>query len=58
MAAREQLFVKAELLLAEDMPIIPIYWRHEDYVVSEKMAEGYARLPFQSYNLIYTKLAE
>ena len=58
MAAREQLFVKTELLLAEDMPIIPIYWRHEDYVVSEKMAEGYARLPFQSYNLIYTKLAE
>ena len=58
MASREQLFVKAELLLAEDMPIIPIYWRHEDYVVSEKMAEGYARLPFQSYNLIYTKLAE
>ena len=58
MVAREQLFVKAELLLAEDMPIIPIYWRHEDYVVSEKMAEGYARLPFQSYNLIYTKLAE
>lgn len=58
MVAREQLFVQAELLLAEDMPIIPIYWRHEDYVVSEKMAEGYARLPFQSYNLIYTKLAE
>ena len=40
------------------MPIIPTYWRHEDYVVSEKMAEGYARLPFQSYNLIYTKLAD
>lgn len=58
MVAREQLFVQAELLLAEDMPIIPIYWRHEDYAVSEKMAEGYARLPFQSYNLIYTKLAE
>ena len=58
MVAREQLFVQAELLLAEDMPIIPIYGRHEDYVVSEKMAEDYARLPFQSYNLIYTKLAE
>jgi len=58
MVAREQLFVQAELLLAEDMPIIPIYWRHEDYAVSEKMAEGYARLPFQAYNLIYTKLAE
>lgn len=58
MVAREQLFVQCEMLLAEDMPIIPTYWRHEDYVVSEKMAEGYARLPFQSYNLIYTKLAE
>ena len=58
MVEREQIFVKCEKLIAEDMPIIPIYWRHEDYVVSEKMAEGYARLPFQSYNLIYTKLAE
>lgn len=58
MEEREQIFIKCEKLLAEDMPIIPIYWRHEDYVVSEKMAEGYARLPFQSYNLIYTKLAD
>lgn len=56
--AREQLFIEAEKLIAEDLPIIPMYWRHEDYVVSEKMAEGYARLPFQAYNLIYTKLAE
>ena len=58
MVAREQLFVQCEMLIAEDMPIIPTYWRHEDYAVSEKMAEGYARLPFQSYNLIYTKLAD
>lgn len=56
--AREQLFVEAEKMIAEELPIIPMYWRHEDYVVSEKMAEGYARLPFQAYNLIYTKLAE
>lgn len=56
--AREQLFVQCEKLIAEDMPIIPMYWRHEDYVVSEKMAEDYARLPFQAYNLIYTKLAD
>lgn len=56
--AREQIFVQCEQLLAEDMPIIPMYWRHEDYVVSEKMADGYARLPFQAYNLIYTKLAD
>ena len=56
--AREQLFVQAEQLLAEDMPIIPMYWRYEDYVVSEKFASGYARLPFQAYNLIYTKLAD
>lgn len=57
-AAREQLFVQAELMLAEDMPFIPIYWRHEDYVVSEKVADGLIRLPFQYYNLIYTTLAE
>ena len=40
------------------MPIIPTYWRYEDYVVSEKLVEGYNRLPFQGYNLFYTKLAE
>ena len=57
-AAREQLFVQAEMMLAEDMPFIPIYWRHEDYVVSEKVTGGLIRKPFQYYNLIYTTLAE
>lgn len=54
--AREQLFVQAEMMLAEDMPFIPVYWRHEDYVVSEKIADNFVRLPFQYYNLIYTTL--
>ena len=40
--------------LAEDMPVIPVYWRHEDYAVSEKLVEGYARKPFQAYNFICT----
>jgi len=57
-AAREQIFVQAEMKLAEDMPVIPVYWRHEDYAVSEKLVEGYARKPFQAYNFIYTKLAD
>ena len=56
--AREQLFIQAEMMLAEDMPIIPVYWRHEDYVVSEKITGGLLRLPFQYYNLIYTTLAD
>ena len=56
--AREQIFVKAELQLAEDMPIIPTYWRAEEYLASEKIASGALRLPFQYYNLIYTTLAE
>ena len=34
-AAREQIFVQAEMKVAEDMPVIPVYWRHEDYAVSE-----------------------
>lgn len=54
---REQIFVQAELQLAEDMPIIPTYWRAEEYVTSEKIASGALRLAFQYYNLIYTKLA-
>ena len=57
-AAREQIFVQAEMKLAEDMPVIPVYWRHEDYAASEKLVEGYARKPFQAYNFIYTKLAD
>ena len=57
-AAREQIFVQAEMKLAEEMPVIPVYWRHEDYAVSEKLVEGYARKPFQAYNFIYTKLAD
>ena len=57
-AAREQIFVQAEMKLAEDMPVIPVYWRHEDYAASEKLVEGYARKPFQAYNFIYTKRAD
>ena len=57
-AAREQLFVKAEQMIKEDQMVIPIYWKHEDYVASEKLLSGYVRKPFQAYNLIYTKLAK
>lgn len=56
--AREQIFVECEMKIAEDLPVIPIYWRHEDYVASEKMSGGYLRKPFQAYNLIYTTLDE
>jgi len=58
LVAREQIFIQCEMLLKEDMPIIPIYWRAEDYVVSEKLVGGYARMPFQGYNLFYTRLAD
>ena len=56
--AREQIFVQLEFMLKEDLPIIPIYWCYEDYAVSEKLVSGYARMPFQGYNLIYTRLAD
>lgn len=56
-AKREQLFVQAEQLLAEDMPIIPTYWRAEEYVVSEKIASGVIRKAFQYYYLTYVTLA-
>ena len=56
--AREQLFVQAELMLAEDMPVVPVYWRYEDYVASEKLVSGYIRKSFQGYYLAYTTLAE
>ena len=57
-AKREQLFVDAEFILQRDLPIIPVYWRYEDYAASEKLVEGFARKPFQALNLIYTKLAK
>ena len=58
MVAREQLFVQAEFMIQEDQPVIPVYWRYEDYAASEKLISGFARKPFQALNLIYTKLAE
>ena len=57
MVKREEMFVECEMIIARDLPIIPVYWRHEDYLVSEKITGGFARMPFQYYNLIYTTLA-
>ncbi len=54
--AREKLFIKAEQMIAEDQFIIPVYWRHEDYVASEKIASGAVRRSFQGYFLAYTTL--
>ena len=56
--AREQIFVQLEQLIANDQIVIPTYWAYDDYAVSEKIASGFARLPFQAINFIYTKLAE
>ncbi len=56
--AREKIFINCEYKIAEDLPVLPLYWRHEDYVASEKMSGGYLRKPFQAYNLIYTTLDE
>lgn len=57
-AAREKIFVQCEMKIKEDLPIVPIYWRHEDYVASEKMEGGYIKKVFQKDNLIYTKMAD
>lgn len=56
--AREKIFVQCEFMIKEDLPIIPIYWRHEDFVASEKMTGGYVKKAFQKDNMIYTKLAD
>ena len=58
MAAREKYFIQAEYIIQEDQPVIPIFWQYEDYVVSDKLVEGFGRLPFQAMNFIYTKLAK
>lgn len=56
--AREKLFIKAEQMIAEDQFIIPVYWRHEDYVASEKILSGAVRRSFQGYFLAYTTLKQ
>jgi len=56
MVKREEMFIQCENIIARDLPIIPVYWRHEDYLVSEKITGGFGRMPFQYYNLIYTTL--
>ena len=55
--AREKIFIQAEQMIAEDMFIIPVYWRHEDYVASEKIASGAVRRSFQGYFLAYVTLS-
>ena len=57
-AAREQLFVQAESIIQEDQPVIPIFWQLNDYVVSDKIVDGFGRLPFQQLNFIYTRLSK
>ena len=56
--AREKIFVECEKKIAEDLPVIPVYWRHEDYVASEKLKSGYIRKPFQAYYFAYTEFAD
>ncbi|MDY6317139.1 MAG: peptide ABC transporter substrate-binding protein [Oribacterium sp.] len=55
---REQIFIDCEKKIQEDMPVIPVYWRHEDYVASEKLLGGFVRKPFQAYYFTYTDLAD
>ncbi len=57
-ATREQLFVQMEQIVARDAVVIPTFWQYVDYAVSEKIAGGYNRFPFQDLNFIYAKLAD
>ncbi len=55
-ATRMGYLMDLEGLLAEDMPIGPIYWRVRDYVVSGKIASGVVRTAFQDMNFRFVTL--
>ncbi len=53
---RQENFLKCEKMIADECPIAPVYWRMRDYVVSEKINDGFWRTTFTDYNFTYTTL--
>ena len=47
-----------EKIITTDLPIVPIYWRSRDYVVSGKIKSGVLRTAFQDMNYKNVKLAK
>lgn len=50
-------FYNVENLIAQDVPVYPIYWRKTDYVENEKLS-NVVRTIFQDLNFVYADLAE
>ena len=47
-----------EKIITKELPIVPIYWRSRDYIVSGKIASGVLRTAFQDMNYRHVELAK
>ena len=54
---REGYFIECEQIIAEELPIAPMYWRAPSYACSEKIKGGMHRSTFQDINAVYVKLS-
>lgn len=54
---REEYFIECEQIIAEELPIGPMYWRAPSYACSEKIKGGMHRSTFQDINAVYVKLS-
>lgn len=50
-------FYDAEKILAEDVPMYPIYWRKVNFVTSEKL-QGVVRTIFQDFSFLHATIVE
>lgn len=56
-AKRNELYIKIEKLILDDMPIIPVYFRIRDYTVKDDF-KGVVRNAFQDINLYWVEKAK
>lgn len=56
-AKRNELYIKIEQLLMDDMPIIPVYFRVRNYTMKDEFT-GVVRNAFQDINLYWVKRAQ
>lgn len=54
--ARMNIFIEAEKLIAEDLPVAPMYWRNPSYAVSSKITGGLQRSMLQDINAVRVTL--
>lgn len=57
LAKRQEYFIEVEKIIAEELPMAPMYWRYPSYACSDKIKGGMHRSTFQDINATYVKLS-